>query len=415
MSIQSVWDRNPGAVKIIEKLASARIGTAGIVEALRKKFPDEKISIPNVRTFCSNHKITILPKVRDGITNGGGPDISGAEPAKIDVEGRIAGLRGKIARLTKANTNLVSRNGELQGIRDLIVSACPPVAPLPMQFKSKKTPRGVDYPVVQLLGDWHVGEVINDAEAGGWGSFDLSVARSRLDRLAEKLLAWVDVLRSGYPIRRLIVLILGDLVSGTIHEELRVTNEFPVPVAACEAGKLTTNVLSAWAPYFNDVDVYFIGVDNHGRLTVKPQFKQGALNSWNVVVSEVATALMREHANVRFHYEIANPALIDIEGSKVLAMHGHVLQSWMGIPWYSMERYRGRKAIAHARRGEEIKLHVCGHFHTPAEIPGWIMNGCLSGTTELDNAKGRFSPPSQKSFLWSRKYGAFNRTDWDLS
>jgi len=414
MSMQSVWDRNPGAVEIIKKMSSTRVGSRSIVAALRKKFPKENITVPNLHTFCSIAGIRILPKMREASASSNMENLSGTEPAKIDVEGRLAGLRGKIARLTKANANLITRNGELQGIRDLIVSACPPISPLARQFKPKR-PSDTDYPATQLLGDWQIGEVINDAEAGGWGAFDLSVAKSRLDCLSEKMLAWIDVLRSGYPIRRLIVPFLGDLVSGNIHEELRTTNEFPVPVAACEAGKLAANLLAEWAPHFDVVDAYFIGVDNHGRLTVKPQFKQGALNNWNVVVCEVATALLREHKNVRFHYEVANPALIDVEGSKVLMMHGHVLQSWMGIPWYGMERYRGRKAIAHARRGEEIKLMICGHYHTPAEIPGWIMNGCLSGTTELDNAKGRFSPPSQKSFLWSRKYGAFNRTDWDLS
>jgi hypothetical protein len=411
--MKSVWDRCPKAEALVRKMAPQRVGSKAIVETLRKKFPDEKFSVSNLRTFCSNHGVTIIPEAKGRRANT--PDLSKATPKEIDAEGKLAGLRGTVSKLAKENSKLLKRNGELQSIRDLVMSAVPPITPAAVAYKPRKKSKKNDHPAFLLLSDWQIGEVIDDAQAGGWGAFDLATAKRKVTMLAEKILDWIEVQRSGYRIDSIEIPFLGDLVSGDIHDELKVTAEFPTPVAACEAGKLAAALLARLAPHFKRVRSHFIGTDNHGRLTKKPQYKQGALNNWNVVVCEIMRARLREHANVELNFEVANPAVVEIEGSHILMAHGHDLKAWMGIPWYSMERYRGRNAIRYAMKGKHIRLAMCGHYHTPAEIPGWATNGCLTGTTELDHAKGRFSCPSQKSFLWNRKYGAFNRTDWDLT
>jgi hypothetical protein len=411
--MKSVWDRCKGASGVVRRLAPKGVGSRGIVDELRKRFPKERFSVSNLKTFCSDKGIQIMQKTKARAVNT--PDLSKATSAEIDAEGKIAGLRGSLLKVAKENVRLLKRNGELQNIRDLVMSAVPPIAPLALEYKPRKKSKKNDHPAFLMLSDWQIGEVIDDAQAGGWGAYDLAVARRRVLALAEKLLDWVEVQRSGYRIDGLEVPFLGDLVSGDIHDELRITNEFPTPVAACEAGKLAADLLAVIAPHFNIVRAHFIGADNHGRLTKKPQYKQGALNNWNVVVCEVMRARLREHKNIILNFEVANPAVVEIEGSDILMAHGHDIKAWMGIPWYGMERYRGRNAIRYAMKGKSIRLGLCGHYHTPAEIPGWMMNGCLTGTTELDHAKGRFSCPSQKSFLWNRTHGAFNRTDWDLT
>jgi hypothetical protein len=328
------------------------------------------------------------------------------------VEERLKGdLRRTKTHLKKALVKIAT----LTEIRELIASACDPLEPVVHAVEFRKTRKSEkSYSAVALVSDWQIGEVINEEESGGWGRYDHAIATARAMKYGEKIVEWVRTQRSGYKIDKLRVFVLGDMVSGNIHEELRETNEWPAPVASVMAGELLAQLLAVVAPHFQVVEVEFVGPDNHGRLTKRVRFKLAAEDSFNYIVYAMARARLAEHANVIMHLHKANPALIDLEGSGVLAMHGHGMKSWMGIPFYGIQRFQGRKAKVHMEQERPFKLMVCGHWHAPAEVYGCIINGCLSGTTELDHTVGRYAPPSQTSFLWHPKYGVFNKTTWDL-
>jgi transposase len=324
-------------------------------------------------------------------------------------------LKGDLRRTKGQLKKALVKIATLAEIRELVASACSPLEPLVHKVKFRKDHKGEkSYTAVALVSDWQIGEVISEEESGGWGVFDHAIATARAMKYGEKIVEWVTTQRSGYKIDKLRVFVLGDMVSGNIHEELRETNEWPAPVASVMAGELLAQLLGVVAPHFQVVEVEYVGSDNHGRLTKKPRYKLAAEDSFNYIVYAMAKARLEKHENVVVRLHKANPTLIDLEGSGVLAMHGHGMKSWMGIPFYGIQRFQGRKAKMHMERNRPFKLMICGHWHAPAEVYGCIINGCLSGTTELDHNVGRNAPPSQTTFLWHPKYGQFNKTNWDL-
>ena len=86
---------------------------------------------------------------------------------------------------------------------------------------SNKQRRG-DTPqvVVAPLNDLHIGDNVNLEQMSGLNSYDIDIFNRRLYGWASQLLNLVELRRNVAPVDELIVPMLGDMVSGDIHEEL---------------------------------------------------------------------------------------------------------------------------------------------------------------------------------------------------
>jgi len=134
---------------------------------------------------------------------------------------------------------------------------------------------------------------------------------------------------------------------------------------------------------------------------------------------------LERHKNVETVYLPSGVTKRAWPGAGALLMHGHQVRAWMGIPFYGLQRFKGRRAeqdLEAALKAAEDAVKpfrpfreiILGHWHVPAWLQGCIVNGSLAGATELDNNAGRYAPPSQTSFLWHPKYGPFNLVPWKL-
>lgn len=265
---------------------------------------------------------------------------------------------------------------------------------------------------VFLLGDWHIGEIIRLNEMEGFNAYNFEIATRRITVIVNKFLRWVKMSRKEFYIPEVVVVGLGDFISGDIHRELEVTNEFPVPVQTANAGWLLSEVILALAPHFASVRLVEVGADNHGRLTQKPQFKQKTLNNFSYLVYTIANARLEFLENFKYEMSTSIKYLAEINTKKFLIQHGDTVKSWMGIPFYGIQRDQMREAMARMLTDEGFHYQLMGHFHFPIFMASLVMNGSLSGTNEFDHAAGRLSEPAQLSFLVHQKYGVFNLCVW---
>ena len=269
---------------------------------------------------------------------------------------------------------------------------------------------------VLVLSDWHIGEVVEKDEIEEFNEYNWALAQKRAYYLQKQFVNWVNVQRSAMTVDELVVVCIGDLVSGSIHYELHVTNEFPAPVQSVRSGILVAKTIAEMAPHFKSVRVEFVTMDNHSRLTQKPQWKDGGFNSYNYVVGFVAKERLSGVKNVEFNMYSSVKALVAIQGWKYLCQHGHGIKGWSGIPWYGTDRHIAREAKS--RRSIPTKTFdkmIIGHFHQPLWTTDYIVNGSLSGTSELDHGCGRHALPSQVAFLVHPKYGEMNRIEFNVS
>jgi len=287
----------------------------------------------------------------------------------------------------------------------------------------KQTESVTECIAVMQISDGHMGAVQLSDEIEGLNEFNPSLCESRQVDYANRFIDWIRTNRHGYRINEVAVLVTGDLISGDIHQELQVTNAFPAPVQVVKAAEVLVKQIALIATSFQKVVVHFITEDNHARLTKKPQAKEAGFNSLNYLVGEIARIYLMNHQNVEFNIYPQYEKVVNVSTRKYLISHGHAVQGWMGIPWYSIQRKVGKESTNRLQvimeditRAKDVGFHryIFGHFHTPFDDVIYSCCGSVSGTDAYDHKNGRFARPSQSSWIVHPKHGEFNRINFQL-
>ncbi len=329
----------------------------------------------------------------------------------------LMSLRAENDELSATIKGYQKEHGKLEDLIHQVVAVAPRAKAVPVLYRPEGG-KGVSSPcdVALHLSDIHYGSVQDPDEIEGFGEYNPEIARARLLNLVRDVLDWADIKRGGYRLPRLHVLMTGDYVSGDIHEELRITNAFPCPVQAVECGKLLSEVLLTLAQHFESVRVHMTTDDNHGRLTQKPQAKQGGLNNWGFVVGSWIKAQVERQRNISVNVIPRSWDSVECNGRRYLLTHGHRVTGWAGFPYYGIERLVAREALKRMNAAEIRKFNrvVMGHWHAPLAHPWYWIGGSVSGTDSFDHGQGRYSEPLQVSWLIHPKHGEFDRTEWRL-
>lgn len=332
---------------------------------------------------------------------------SGLDLEKVHLQAKVSTLTGQVASFMKKEGKALEYVAEVKQAV-LALDPLPSVSFIIPKKHEDKTP----ITAVLHLTDWHIGEKNNSDELEGWGGYDWATAQDRvLGQLIPHFKEWIDTQRNGYNLKNLVIVETGDFVSGDIHEELKVTNEFPLPIQTAKAGQLLGAVHCELAPHFEKIYVKQIGADNHSRLVRKPQAAQKSQNSMSYLVYEIANEVARKHSNVHAERAEGMKMTFKVGNFTFLGEHGDTVKSWMGVPFYGIERERAREATRRMHDGRGFHYLILGHWHNPifaghADAAGMIVGGCLGGTTAYDHSCGRISPPSQSAFLVGKR-GAF--------
>jgi hypothetical protein len=322
-----------------------------------------------------------------------------------------------VRKLRKDNQTLKSRIEQLkvhigneQDFFLMLTDALKQLKPKELKYKPSKKPGKITNPVSAVIqfSDWHVGEVVDADEIEGFNAFNYAIANKRITTIVSNFIDWVKTQRAASTIDECVIICNGDMITGGIHHELEVTNEFTVPEQVTRAAELFCMACSLLSTEFKNVRIEYVTADNHSRLTHAYQFKQGGKNSYNYIVGWIADQMLQKHDNIEFNLHPVLKELIEIQGTKYLVQHGHGIKGWAGLPWYGIERQNAREAKARLMTDRGFHKMILGHFHTPINTPDFIMGGSLSGMTEYDRGCGRSGKPCQVGWMVHPKYGEFN-------
>lgn len=339
--------------------------------------------------------------------------------AEPDIE--ILSLRRQVDSLKTEVKKMQADYGDLKGyFHDLDSVALhmqiPPVKILYNPLSEDKKVKSPCTAVMQWC-DWHYGAVQGAEELEFMeGAFSPEIAEARITQLNSDFVKWVEVLRSGYNIDELVIIDVGDNISGDIHDELKITNAFPTPVQAFNCGVFKGGAICSLAQYFKKVTVHFLVPDNHSRLTKIPQAKQSGLNSHNYTVGHVTDLVCGKQPNVDFNIYYSYTKTVEVANRIYLLTHGHGIKGWSGFPYYGAERFVSREALVRLQEPEFNRFHKClmGHFHAPLWHPWYWIGGSVSGTDSYDRQAGRRSKPMQTAWIIHPRKGEFNKTEFEL-
>lgn len=254
--------------------------------------------------------------------------------------------------------------------------------------------------------DLHAGEVVSHEETGGINEYSWEIMLRRHDRLREALFSYQD--NRPYPVEKLNVFALGDMLSGNIHDELMATNEIPLAEATVQLGLDGAEWLESLTERFPRIHVSGV-VGNHPRAHKKPWAKQGFDNADWTAYHVMATALAK-NARITFDIPKANQHRILVaENWPLLLWHGDGVRSTMpGVPWGGVMRRVNALRNQYASVGKPVVYFNAGHFHTPNSVEGGevTLNGSVKGPDEYSiKAFGGGRPAAQVLQTFHPRHG----------
>jgi hypothetical protein len=259
-----------------------------------------------------------------------------------------------------------------------------------------------------VTSDFQWGEVIDRENMDGINEFNVKIAKERYRRLIEKTIdiSLVHLAKNRYD--GLVMLRLGDTVSGDIHEELRETNELSGVTALPSVVEAESWGVTQLADAFGNVHVVSVP-GNHGRRSKKPPTKRIEEN-YDWLASCWLESRLRGDERVTWQTPRSTDAVFAVAGRRYLATHGDNIgsrggQGFIG-PAATIMRGMKKTMDEYARRGDHLDKMFLGHFHTAYDLGyGW-SNGSLPGYSEFARA-GRMTPepPQQWLLFMHPKYG----------
>ena len=119
-------------------------------------------------------------------------------------------------------------HGKLEVFFNRVISCINPVEPLESVYRKVKKSSSEVSPVMHIT-DSHMGSVQASDEIEQFNIYNPDICDKRNIGFANGFVDWVQLHRTVYNIRNCNIIFTGDLISGDIHDESRVTNAFPVP------------------------------------------------------------------------------------------------------------------------------------------------------------------------------------------
>jgi hypothetical protein len=259
-----------------------------------------------------------------------------------------------------------------------------------------------------LVSDVHDGEVISSEELNGLNAFNPEICEKRMHRYYSAVCTigqrWAD----DTDCKGVLLALAGDLMSGDIHEELRITNALTSQEQCIHSTAIHVAGIKMLLETYGAVHV--VGVPgNHGRSTHKPTAKMYARLSYDNLILAMIESHFTGDSRVTFQYGAAKDQMTPVFGRTVLTTHGDKIgtKGGMGFAGPVLPIVRGSKKIEaqQASVGRRPDLIQFGHYHTTANPGNILANGSVPGYSEYaDDLRAGVEPPQQWAYLLHDKW-----------
>ena len=264
---------------------------------------------------------------------------------------------------------------------------------------------------ISQFGDIHVDERVLKSMVNGLNEYNPDIATERMTRYFKRLLYLVNQYRKGGTnIRNLVLQLVGDGISGWIHDELKQTNML-TPIEAClllEQNYLTgLKFLSEYGKFEKIVIICTVG--NHSRTTEKNQFKNAAVTSYEYIVYNhlISTCRLMRLNNIEFKLSDSQFIYYRIYDKINLFAHGNQFNYQGGIGGIEVpvKKWILRENAVNKDWGG-VDMGWIGHWHTFISLQNVRINGSVIGYNEMGRRFG-FTPelPMQQFQLLDKKRG----------
>lgn len=320
----------------------------------------------------------------------------------VAVQREIAKLRTELSSLRETNRQLLVHVEDAERRADVVQSLKVQRQIETWERDRKKNPG--PHSAILALSDWHFEEIVTREQTNGMNEYTPEIARRRVKHTFEKAAEYWD--RYTHGATDLVVGLLGDFITGFIHEELEETNALS-PMQACyEVMDLMQSGLRFLAKETKAKTIMVpCCFGNHSRTTKKRRIKTEWRHSYEYALYERLGVVFQSHPKIKVFPAKSYMQHVEVQGRCVRFHHGHAIKYAGGVGGITIPV---TKRVARWDRSKKSDLDLFGHFHSLQSGEGfrWICNGSLIGQTEYSADLG-FDPtePKQAMIVFDRKYG----------
>ena len=354
------------------------------------------------------------------------PEDSLAERVKLDK--KVATQKSEATFYKKLYQKALKENTKQELIVDTIQEFTKsfPAVPLKHIEKTDKTPFGHQAQImVTPLSDTHIGEHVFKDQMRGLNEYNFEIFNKRMYGWANQILKHTSYRRQIAPVDELIIPMLGDIISGDIHEELARSNMANCMEQMIRGASIIGQALMYLAPHYTKIKVPCV-VGNHGRMTRKPPMKDKYMD-WDYMLYQWVASFCKNQENIEFHIPRSFMTTFKVHDKVVLITHGDCISGAgsSGAILNSITKLRSvfqfrkslQREIEDAMDGDleqEFDSVMIGHFHRIDELDigtGELhICGTMKGPDEFALQRLQAATkPKQIVTYWHPRYGYVGR------
>lgn len=259
---------------------------------------------------------------------------------------------------------------------------------------------------VLVASDWHVEEKVDPSTVNSLNTYTPEIARMRAHNFFRSGVHMINTFENSHHMDTAVLAVLGDMISGYIHEELQESN-FLSPT---EATLLVYEFLEEGIEYILEntgIEKLIVPCcfGNHGRTNKQKKISTSYQNSFEWMLYKIMEKAYADDPRVDLLIENGYHLYLELfDGKyKIRFHHGDSMRYGGGVGGITIPV---NKAVAQWNRIRTVDLDVFGHFHQLIDNGNWICNGSLIGYNPFAlSIKASYERPRQAFFLVDEKRG----------
>jgi hypothetical protein len=272
----------------------------------------------------------------------------------------------------------------------------------PYTFDYKVSDNKGESIAVVVASDWHIEETVKPETINGLNKYNLSIAENRAEQFFQNALKMVQKEQNESRIDTLVLALLGDFITGNIHEEFLET----CSLRPMEAIIMAENLMIGGIDYLlKNSELKLIipcVVGNHTRITKQTHIGTEQGNSLETFMYHHLQNYYKGNKRVEFLIAEGYLSYLTLWNFTLCFHHGHALKYSGGMGGLTIPI---NKAVAQWEKLRHADLYVSGHWHTFFDGGNFLVNGSLIGYNPFAVfIKANFERPKQAFFLINRKY-----------
>lgn len=320
-------------------------------------------------------------------------------PPNIEELGAVERLRRQLSDTRRQLQDLAVVGAGERAVIGALEELIPAREPVPPARMTKLSRGLVSTSGILDIGDVHFGELVSSRSTGGVAEYSPDIARRRFDHTIDESIR----LGKQHKIGAIWMIGGGDMISGNIHDDLSRNNEMMTVGQTLDCADMVYSGLEKLCQAFPTVN--FSGYSgNHARTERIPYFNHKQTESMDYMLYKILEHKGARQPNLKFHTPDSFYSVLDVEGRKMLVMHGDTIkqQNSMGLPYYGFfkEYWKWGNMREEVGDFQDMMLH---HFHTPTRLNmgnnNLFVNGALKGKDDYSLAGSRLPAPASQRFL----------------